>query len=613
MLKRIVPVLIVMALVLSVIPMYSLASNTDVEVKSYAELKSAIENPDNSGKTIKLTENITLEGLLKITQPLTIEGNNKTITGNNDDSSVCFVIDGAEVTIQNATMKEFGGNQETASGEAVIKVLSGASENTKVFVNNVSISDFRRSAIDVRSGNLSVIDTSIDCKNTYSKSNEEGILVKGISIGLGTTKTTATISNTTITNSDSTYEGQWSAAGIEIYSPSDVIIESAKISNCTRGVNVDNYYGTGVTNVTIKNANIDTVGTENSAVKLYSKNNAVGTANVNIQGGIYKDLITYTDKTNNDTINVSGGTFANELSKDIKIADGKFQEKQSVNTYVVKDDNTLLIETLLKYENVKNEGYTDSSWKTFLTAREEAKKLVNTTASKEEMDVAIEKLKNAYNKLEKKSEAKPEVKPETDNNTKLEITVDKSLTDEINDNEIVKEYIEAGKKVDVSLTVKDVVPEKDEKEKIQNAVKGATIGKYIDISILVKDENGDTLDKITNLSKEVKFTVKIDEELKKGLKEGYTREYKVLRVHNGKVEELKTTVNEDNLEFYTDRFSTYAISYEDKKIENEDSNKTDKNEDIVQTGDYIYVAVGTIAVLAVLNVIYFTKKIRNRK
>ena len=34
MLKRIVPVLIVMALVLSVIPMYSLASNTDVEVKS---------------------------------------------------------------------------------------------------------------------------------------------------------------------------------------------------------------------------------------------------------------------------------------------------------------------------------------------------------------------------------------------------------------------------------------------------------------------------------------------------------------------------------------------------------------------------------------------------
>lgn len=615
MLKKIMPVLIVIALVLSIIPMSSLASNTDVEVKNYEELKAAIEDSDNSGKTIKLTDNITLEGQLEITQPLIINGNSKTITGNNNDSSICFVVDGAEVVFQHITMKEFGGNQSTASGEAIIKVLSGASADTKVIVNNVSMSDFRRSAIDVRSGELSVIDTTIDCTNTYSKSNEKGILVKGISIGLGKTKTTASIVDTTITNSDSTYDGQWSAAGLEVYSPADVAINGINLSNCSRGIHVDNYYGTGVANVTIKNANIDTIGTENSAVKLYSKDNAVGTANVYIEGGVYNDLITYTDKTDKDTITVSGGTFANELSKDIKIEDGKIQEVQENNTYIVKDDNTLLKETIAKYENIKNEGYTDSSWDAFVTAKEEAKKLLRIAASKTEMNLAIEKLENSFKKLEKQPETKPEIKPSTDNDTELDIIIDEELKTEINNNKIIKEYIESGKNVDVSVTVKDMIPEETEKEKIQNAVKDATIGKYFDISILVKGEDGNTLDKITDLSKGVKFTIKIDENLKKDMKEGYEREYKVIRVHNGEVEVLETTVNGENIEFYTDKFSTYAISYEDKKIENDNSNENeaDNNKDIVQTGDYIYVAVGTIVVLAVLNVVYFTKKMKGRK
>ena len=231
------------------------------------------------------------------------------------------------------------------------------------------------------------------------------------------------------------------------------------------------------------------------------------------------------------------------------------------------------------------------------------------------MNLAIEKLENSFKKLEKQPETKPEIKPSTDNDTELDIIIDEELKTEINNNQIIKEYIESGKNVDVSVTVKDMIPEETEKEKIQNAVKDATIGKYFDISILVKDEDGNTLDKITDLSKGVKFTIKIDENLKKDMKEGQERQYKVIRVHNGEVEVLETTVNGENIEFYTDKFSTYAISYEDKKIENDNSNENeaDNNKDIVQTGDYIYVAVGTIVVLAVLNVVYFTKKMKGRK
>ena len=57
------------------------------------------------------------------------------------------------------------------------------------------------------------------------------------------------------------------------------------------------------------------------------------------------------------------------------------------------------------------------------------------------------------------------------------------------------------------------------------------------------------------------------------LKDGYTRVYTVIRVHDGKAEKLKTTLNEDGtLTFETDKFSTYAITYED--VSNEASPTT---------------------------------------
>ena len=55
------------------------------------------------------------------------------------------------------------------------------------------------------------------------------------------------------------------------------------------------------------------------------------------------------------------------------------------------------------------------------------------------------------------------------------------------------------------------------------------------------------------------FTVAIPEDL---MKEGRT--FYVIRVHDGKAEKLETVENEDGtLTFKTDKFSTYALAYED--------------------------------------------------
>ena len=100
-------------------------------------------------------------------------------------------------------------------------------------------------------------------------------------------------------------------------------------------------------------------------------------------------------------------------------------------------------------------------------------------------------------------------------------------------------------------------------------------------------------------------------------------------MHNGVAEALDTVLSADknSIEFSTDKFSTYAISYVDTKIgeapvdedkpaeeptdEQKPSEETDGDKEIVQTGDYIYLAIGVFAVVAIANVVYFVRK--NRK
>lgn len=108
------------------------------------------------------------------------------------------------------------------------------------------------------------------------------------------------------------------------------------------------------------------------------------------------------------------------------------------------------------------------------------------------------------------------------------------------------------------------------------------LGSY-DISVVVKDIQGNELGKIEELSSEIELTLNLPEALEKA-EAGYTRTYYLVREHDGEYELIDATVTEDgkSLTFKTDKFSTYTVAYNDalQSAEQPASNPT-TNDNIV--------------------------------
>ena len=135
-----------------------------------------------------------------------------------------------------------------------------------------------------------------------------------------------------------------------------------------------------------------------------------------------------------------------------------------------------------------------------------------------------------------------------------------SVSDETVEN--IKEAIKNGQVIstEVQVTpVKETEVNAQDKKVLENHIgENVNIAQYLDINILVKADN-QVIGEINQLNKEITFTVAIPEDL---MKEGRT--FYVIRVHDGKAEKLDTDENEDGtLTFKTDKFSTYALAYED--------------------------------------------------
>ena len=98
--------------------------------------------------------------------------------------------------------------------------------------------------------------------------------------------------------------------------------------------------------------------------------------------------------------------------------------------------------------------------------------------------------------------------------------------------------------------------------------------------------------------------------------EGYTRVFYIIREHDGKVELLETKVEDGELVFESDKFSTYAIAYKDVEnsgegeAESEPVVDTEKS-DIPQTGDNVVTYI-ILAAVAMIGIVAF-KKINKSK
>ena len=146
--------------------------------------------------------------------------------------------------------------------------------------------------------------------------------------------------------------------------------------------------------------------------------------------------------------------------------------------------------------------------------------------------------------------------------------------------ENLNKAIADGKSISTKVKVEEIKEntlDKETQEKVEKEIEKLSTGnktdaivcQYLDLSVALLAD-GEEIGNVNELNKEVEFKVAIPKDL---LKEG--RKFYVVRVHNGEVEVLETTLNEDGtLSFKTNKFSTYAVVYEDAKEPAKDPSTT---------------------------------------
>lgn len=312
--KRMLSLIVTVAMVLGLAVTMAFAQDgtqTDtvatVGDQGYATLAEAVGAA--TGETpVVLTQDVTLTEKLTINKNVTIQGGGNTIFGQPNDKGVYIEVASGTFTLSDVTLKDFGGNVTGASGEAVIKVPSDA-QSASVYASDVNISNFSRSAYDIRSGSFAITGGTIDCANGVTgESNSK--LTKGILVGLGSSKVTGTITGVNVTLSQSNY-ADWNTAAIEVYNNADVAIDGCSISNVENGIHVDNYYGSTGQDVSVTVSNTTVTATD-TALKLYSTYNGQGglaNASLTVASGTYTGDVRIVGATSQDTLALTGGTY----------------------------------------------------------------------------------------------------------------------------------------------------------------------------------------------------------------------------------------------------------------------------------------------------------------
>lgn len=187
------------------------------------------------------------------------------------------------------------------------------------------------------------------------------------------------------------------------------------------------------------------------------------------------------------------------------------------------------------------------------------------------------------------------------------------LVKSIEDAKIDVKDINAIVMVTINETKKEEVPEeaKDNILKLTTKNENLKISAYFDITLDVKNNiTGETLGTLNVLNDKIKFNMVLPEEIT-NVNEGYTRKYFIVRYHDGKSEMLPTTLEGNIITFESDKFSTYALVYED--VKNEIENIEDKTEiENPSTIDSIVIDL-IVGSTSVIGLILVAKSIAKRK
>ncbi|HCH83105.1 MAG TPA: carbohydrate esterase family 12 protein [Eubacterium sp.] len=167
-----------------------------------------------------------------------------------------------------------------------------------------------------------------------------------------------------------------------------------------------------------------------------------------------------------------------------------------------------------------------------------------------------------------------------------------------------KKEIENGSTVSVSMEVKDVtatVSESDKKlveDKVKEVLNNGVVGAYLDLTLLKKVGS---LKEVSVTETAAGVVVKLDiPESLKNTDSSVERKYTVVRIHDGVAEALETSCENGVITFTTDKFSTYAICYEDVAAtgNGQSSDNTINTGDVYNIALYVLLAVVSCAGLA---------------
>lgn len=167
-----------------------------------------------------------------------------------------------------------------------------------------------------------------------------------------------------------------------------------------------------------------------------------------------------------------------------------------------------------------------------------------------------------------------------------------------------KKEIENGSTVSVSMEVKDItatVSESDKKlveDKVKEVLNNGVVGAYLDLTLLKKVGSLKEVS-VTETAAGVVVKLDIPENLK-NTDSSVERKYTVVRIHDGVAEALETSCENGVITFTTDKFSTYAICYEDVAAtgNGQASDNTINTGDVYNIALYVLFAVISCAGLA---------------
>lgn len=207
--------------------------------------------------------------------------------------------------------------------------------------------------------------------------------------------------------------------------------------------------------------------------------------------------------------------------------------------------------------------------------------------------------------------------------SEIQEELERIFEEEINKNKTLKDALEAGKSVNIHVQV-ERLEEEDIKEEEFKALKGtAKDGKFVkfyDITLQMIANQTEDLGTISEISNKLTFKVLVPDEL---VKEGRT--FFMYRYHDGKVEKLTGELDEESyFTFESDRFSTYALAYEDEKVLGESGegttgigsapaeDKEGEKDETPETGsiDVVLVASGIVAVISIAGIALVKKYTR---